>query len=630
VIHGTTLVTNAIIERKGERTALVTTAGFRDVLEIRREHRYDMYDLFIDPPKEIVPRHLRFEVNERILADGSVLEPLDAAQVERLATALAARGIRSIAVALLHSYRNPRHELEIRDIFARCAPEARVSLSSEVVNEIKEYERTSTTVCNAYVGRIVDEYLAEIARNLEAAGIVAPLHIMLSSGGTATVETSRRFPIRLLESGPAAGALAAAYVGERAGHADLLSFDMGGTTAKLCIIEGGRPMRSSQLEVDRVYRFKKGSGLPIKVPVIDMIEIGAGGGSIARVDSLGLLQVGPDSSGADPGPACYARGGRLPTVTDADLVLGYLDPGFFLGGQMQLDVDAAWRAVDTVAVRLGMTVPQAAWGIHQIVNENMANAARIHTIDRGKNARALPMFAFGGAGPVHAYAVAAILRVPQLILPFGAGVGSTVGFLAAPLSFDFVRTSIERLDGIDWQRIDELVGGMEDEGIALLRASGVAQSSIETALAVDLRYVGQGHEVTVPIPRASLAADSVNRITREFARAYRRLYGRLAEDVPLESVNWRLTVSGPQPAFELRHRPGNSSSSPAKKGERRVYFPELSGFHQTPVYDRYALSAGDMLVGPAVVEERESTAVLGPGANGSVDAFANLLVRLPV
>jgi N-methylhydantoinase A len=629
VIHGTTLVTNAIIERKGERTALITTRGFRDVLEIRREHRYDMYDLFIDPPKEIVPRHLRLEVDERLLADGSILRPLDAAEVERIASELVERGIVSVAVSLLHSYRNPVHEWMVRDVLELHAPHAHVSLSSEVVNEIKEYERTSTTVCNAYVRSLVDRYLSELARKLNAIGIHARLHIMLSSGGVATVETSRRFPIRLLESGPAAGALAAAHVGQLAGQADLLSFDMGGTTAKLCIIEDGRPMRTSQLEVDRVYRFKKGSGLPVKVPVIDMIEIGAGGGSIARIDALGLLQVGPDSSGADPGPACYGRGGLAPTVTDADLVLGYLDAGFFLGGEMRLDRAAAERAIKTVADPLGLSIPQAAWGIHQIVNENMANAARIHTIDRGKNARALPMFAFGGAGPVHAYAVASILHTPLVILPLGAGVGSTIGFLSAPLTFDFVRTSIEPLDEIDWSRVETLIAEMEREGVALLGASGVQPGDVSIFCSADLRYAGQGHEVTVPIARDLVRSGARGRIADEFDVVYRRLYGRVADEVPLEAVNWRVVVSGPPPGLELvREGTAGLSASDAVKGTREVYVPEFGGYRQIPVFDRYRLGHGASLAGPAIVEERESTAFIGTAASAAVDRYANLIVRL--
>jgi N-methylhydantoinase A len=630
VIHGTTLVTNAIIERKGDPTALITTKGFRDVLEIRREYRYDMYDLSIEAPCEIVPRYLRFEVDERVLADGTILRELDDAEVERLVDAIVSRGIKAIAVSLLHAYRNPVHERRIRDVIARVAPAVQVSLASDVVPEIKEYERTSTTVCNAYVKSLVDRYLSELERKLREAGISGGLNIMLSSGGIATVETSREFPIRLLESGPAAGALAAAHVGRLANYEELLSFDMGGTTAKVCLIEDGRPLRTSQLEVDRIYRFKKGSGLPIKIPVIEMIEIGAGGGSIASVDALGLLQVGPGSAAADPGPACYGRGGVSPTVTDADLVLGYLDPSFFLGGRMTLDVHAARAAIDEyVAAPLGLTVLQAAWGIHHIVNENMANAARIHAIDRGKNARSFPIFAFGGAGPVHVFGVAAILRSPVLILPLAAGVASTLGFLTAPLSFDFVRTSIEPLEEIDWARANTIRSAMEREGIALLTRSGVDPATIGIAHSADVRYIGQGHEVTIPFPSTPLGPCSRQTIVDAFNDTYARLFGRVADGLPLEVINWRTVVSGPAPSLDLR-RPElrQPTGRSALKGHRPVYFPQYADYRDTPVYDRYELGPGATVTGPAIVEERESTAVLGPSAVGTVDEFANLIVRM--
>jgi N-methylhydantoinase A len=630
VIHGTTLVTNAIIERKGDPTALITTKGFRDVLEIRREHRYDMYDLSIEAPRELVPRYLRFEVHERILADGTILRALDEAEVERLVRAIVSRGIKAIAVSLLHAYRNPVHEQRIRDIIAFVAPDVQVSLASDVVPEIKEYERTSTTVCNAYVKSLVDRYLSELERKLREAEIPGGLNIMLSSGGIATVETSREFPIRLLESGPAAGALAAAHVGRLANCGELLSFDMGGTTAKVCLIEDGRPLRTSQLEVDRIYRFKKGSGLPIKIPVIEMIEIGAGGGSIASVDTLGLLQIGPESAGADPGPACYGRGGVLPTVTDADLVLGYLDPDFFLGGRMRLDVHAARAAIDEYIARpLGLSVMQGAWGIHHIVNENMANAARIHAIDRGKNARAFPMFAFGGAGPVHAFGVAAILHTPVIILPLGAGVASTLGFLTAPLSFDFVRTSIEPLDDIDWTRANEIRSVMEREGTALLTRSGVAADDIAIAHSADIRYIGQGHEVTIPFPNTALGPFSRQAIVDAFDTTYARMYGRVADGLALEVINWRTVVSGPSPSLDLRRQDRrHANGSDALKAHRPVYFAEYGDYHSTPVYDRYELMSGASITGPAIVEERESTAVLGPGAVGAVDEFSNLIVRM--
>ncbi|HEY6054986.1 MAG TPA: hydantoinase/oxoprolinase family protein, partial [Gaiellaceae bacterium] len=422
LVHGTTLVTNAIIERKGARTALLATRGFRDAVEIGREKRYDLYDLQVELPKPLAPRHLRFDVPERTLADGTVAEPLDEDHVERLARELAAAGVEAVAVSFLHSFTNPEHERRAAAAIARAAPGLRVSLSSEVVPEIREFERTSTALANVYVQGLVEDYLRDMRGRLERLGFGGRLTVMLSSGGIATAETATRFPVRMLESGPAAGALAAAAFGEAAGEPDLLSFDMGGTTAKLCAIARGRPLVSEEFEVDRVYRLKRGSGLPLKIPVVDMIEIGVGGGSIARVSALGTLAVGPDSAGADPGPACYGLGGSEPTVTDADLVLGYLDPGYFLGGRMALDLEAAHAAIAAVAGPLGLSLDEAAWGIHQVVNENMANAARVHAVERGLDPRRLPLFAFGGAGPVHALGVAAALGSPAVYAPQGAGV----------------------------------------------------------------------------------------------------------------------------------------------------------------------------------------------------------------
>ena len=455
VAHGTTLATNALIERKGARTALLTTAGFRDAIEIGREGRYDMYDLFIDPPAPLVPRHLRREVGERIGPDGAVIRPLDEAGARAVVRELVTEGIEAVAICLLHAYVNPAHERRLAAIVAEIAPDVSVSCSSDVVPEIREYERTSTTTANVYVVPLMARYLEDLERRLGESGIPGQLYVMHSAGGIVLPPLARRVPIRLVESGPAAGALAAARAASERDEPRLLSFDMGGTTAKACVIDGGAPLVGREFEVARADRFKKGSGLPIRVPVIEMIEIGAGGGSIARVDRLGLLKVGPDSAGADPGPACYNLGGRLPTVTDADLVLGYLDAGFFLGGRMPLDRDAARRAIEEhVARPLGLDVTAAAWGIHRVVNENMAAAARIHAIERGRDLRSYPLFAFGGAGPVHCWQVARVLRVPRILIPFAAGAMSAYGLLAAPLAFDFVRTGRQRLDAADWDAIN--------------------------------------------------------------------------------------------------------------------------------------------------------------------------------
>jgi N-methylhydantoinase A len=612
VVHGTTLVTNAIIERKGARTALLATRGFRDAVEIGREKRYELYDLQVELPRPLAPRHLRFDVPERILADGTVAEALDVAHVEKLARELDATGVEAVAVSFLHAYANDAHEREALAAIERAAPDLRVSLSSEVVSEIREFERTSTTLANVYVQELVERYLADLASRLERLGFGGRLAVMLSGGGIATVETASRFPVRIVESGPAAGALAAAALGAQAGVAELLSFDMGGTTAKLCAIEGGRPLVTDDFEVDRVYRLKRGSGLPLKVPVIDMIEIGAGGGSIARVSALGTLAVGPDSAGADPGPVCYGLGGEEPTVTDADLLLGYLDPGYFLGGRLELDLDGARRAVEElVAVPLGLSMDEAAWGIHQVVNENMANAARIHAVERGLDPRALPLFAFGGAGPVHALGVAAAVGSPTVIAPSAAGVASAIGFLTAPLAFDFVRTRRVLLDELDPAEIEGLLGEMEAEGEALLGIDHVTHRR-----SADLRYAGQGHELRIEFSDLATLGEA-------FASRYREVYGHEGPAVPVEAVNWRVVSSGPVPKLDLS--PAHRPSGDALKGEREAYFP--SGRRRVSVYDRYALEAGTAIDGPAILEERESTLVVPPERTAEIGAGLEAVIR---
>ena len=628
LIHGTTLVTNALIERKGAPTALLTTVGFRDAVEIGREHRYELYDLNLDLPKPLVPRHLRFDVPERIAADGTLIQALDEKFLRRLVSELSAKGIKAIAVSYLNSFRNPVHERRTAEIIGEVAPHIRVSLSSEVVAEIREFQRTSTTVANVYVQERVANYLAQLQARLDQIGFVGNFFIMLSSGGIATRDTASRFPVRLLESGPAAGALAAAQAGLLSGHQDLLSFDMGGTTAKLCVIEDGQPAKTHEFEVDRVYRFRKGSGLPVRIPVIDMIEIGAGGGSIARIDSLGLLKVGPDSSGADPGPVCYGLGGTEPTVTDADLVLGYLDADYFLGGKMQLDVEGARTALARLGTKLGMSVEQAAWGIHQIVNENMANAARAHLGERGKDPRRMPMYAFGGAGPVHGYRVAEILRLPAIISPFGAGVGSTFGLLSAPLAFDFVRSAYSRLDQLDWGFANRLLDEMAEEGGDVLERSGLSAEQISYKRSADMRYVGQGHEVAVMLPDGVLSAEHLSRISKLFNDAYRALYGREGPDVPLEVINWRVVASGPRPELNLKLPTNRRREGNARRGFRRAYFPEPGEYIETAVYDRYALDVGMEFIGPGIVEERESTLIVGARGKARIDERLNIVVEL--
>jgi N-methylhydantoinase A len=630
VVHGTTLATNVLIERKGARTALLTTAGFRDAVEIRHEGRYDMYDLFIEPPPPLVPRHLRREVPERLLADGSVLRPLDEEQARRVIHELIADGVEAIAICLLHAYVNPIHERRLADLVRQIAPDRPVSCSSEVVPEIREYERASTTTANVYVAPLMERYLEDLEKRLAELGTPGQLYIMQSSGGIALPPTARRLPIRLVESGPAGGALAAALAARRRGERRMLSFDMGGTTAKACVIDDGAPLVAREFEVARADRFKKGSGLPVRVPVIEMIEIGAGGGSLARVDRLGLLKVGPDSAGADPGPACYNLGGRLPTVTDADLLLGYLDAEFFLGGRMPLDREAAWRAIEEQVARpLGLDVVGAARGIHRVVNENMAAAARIHGIERGKDLRSYPLFAFGGAGPVHCWQMARILKVPRILLPFGAGAMSAYGLLAAPLSFDFVRTLRQRLDEGDWSPVNLRFEEMEAEGRALLVQAGVPAAEIRVSRLAEMRYLGQGHEVEAAIPDGPLGSQHLGTITASFEAAYRTLYHRLPQGMPIEALNWRVRVAGPSPPMPPMKGGGSAGAGGAVKGRRQAYFDEEGGFVEVPVYDRYALAPGVWFSGPAIVEERESTAVIGPGAHCRVDDGLALVVEVP-
>jgi len=629
LIHGTTLATNALIERKGARVGLLATAGFRDAVEIGREGRYDMYDLVIDPPVPLVPRQRRVEVTERVLADGSVLRPLDPVQARAAIAELGARGVEAIAICLLHAYRNPVHERALAALCAEILPGVPVSCSSDVVPEIREYERTSTTTANVYVMPLMARYLDDLERKLQELGVPGRLYVMMSAGGIATPETAKRVPVRLVESGPAAGALAAARSARQVGLDRLLSFDMGGTTAKACVIDRGEPLLAREFEVARADRFKKGSGLPIRVPVVELIEIGAGGGSVARVDRMGLLKVGPDSAGADPGPACYGAGGQEPTVTDADLLLGYLDADFFLGGRMRLDVEAARRAIETrVAQPMGLGLTEAAWGIHRVVNENMAAAARVHGIERGKDLRGYPLFAFGGAGPVHAWQVGRILRVPRVLVPYGAGALSAYGLLAAPLAFDFVRTAPQRLTAADWELINRLFQEMEAEGRRILRGAGVPDAEVTVRRSAEMRYFGQGHEVDVEIPTGILTEASLGPITASFETAYRLLYSRTPMGVPLEALNWRAVISGPSPDLTITGGlETGAATAPTAKKHRAAYFPEPGGYVETPVYDRYRLDPGVRFVGPVIVEERESTTVIGPGALISVDAHRSLVAE---
>ncbi len=633
IIHGTTLVTNAMIERKGALTALLTTEGFRDSIEIGRETRYDLYDLMIEQPQPLAPRYLRFDVPQRTLSDGQSYKALDEAYVTQLARELADNGIEAVAVCYLHSFTNSADENRTREIFAKVAPQIRVSISSEVVPEIREFERASTTLANVYTQELVETYLTRLEERLSANGFKGNFYLMLSSGGIATVNTAIKFPVRLLESGPAAGAIAANAYGKLTGNLNLISFDMGGTTAKICVIDEGEPLIAHEFEVDRIYRFAKGSGLPIKIPVIDMIEIGTGGGSIARLDSMSLLKTGPDSAGSSPGPVCYDNGGTEPTITDANLILGFLDADFFLGGKMTLNFEKALNAIEEkIAKPLGISIEEAAWGVHQVANENMANAARVHALERGKDPRKFPLFAFGGAGPIHAMRIAASLGSPYVLVPLGAGVMSTIGFLSAPLSFDFVRSWPVELGTIDWEHATKILESMEADGESILLNSDVDQADITHRREVDMRYVGQGHEIAVQLPAGELSHKDSSKLRLQFERAYLELYERLGPPVNIEIINWRVVSSGPKPRVDLQFNGEQITSknfSETWKSERPVYFPEIGGYVHTAIYDRYRMKPGMRFIGPAIVEERESTVIINPGAKCHIDNHYNLVILMP-
>ncbi|WP_454856349.1 hydantoinase B/oxoprolinase family protein [Rhizobium binxianense] len=627
IVHGTTLVTNAVIERKGAPVGLITTEGFRDVLEIGTEQRYDIYDLFLTFPDPLVSRSRRLEISERIGADGGVIKPLDEVSVLRAVKKLAADNVEAIAVCLMHSYRNPGHERRVREIIKQHYPDISVSISSEVVAEISEYQRFVTTCANAYVQPLMDRYLSRFEKELEARGFKGAFRLMHSAGGLVSVEEAREFPIRLLESGPAGGALATAWFGKAAGKENVIAFDMGGTTAKACMIENGMAHIASYLEAGRVRRFKNGSGLPIKAPVVDMIEIGAGGGSIAAIDEVGLLQVGPHSAGASPGPACYGAGGTRPTVTDASVALGYYDPAFFLGGRMTLDLDAAEKALKTIAEPLGISTVEAAWGIHQVVGENMASATRIHLVEKGKDPRGYSMIGFGGAGPAFAARVARILGVSEVIIPQASGAASAFGFLTAPLSFDLVRSRpMELSPDLDTVSLNAAFGELAEEGRARLLAAGAGAEDIVVERTADMRLIGQLHEINVPIPAGELGADTYGAIRKAFEDVYTARYTRVPAEAELEILSFRVRVSGATPRLSIRQADITKSGDDALKGHRKAYFGE--GFVDAAIYDRYKLTSGMMVNGPAIVEERESTTIVPPGDTLTIDAAGNLRISI--
>ncbi len=634
IIHGTTLVANALIERKGVRTALVTTRGFRDIVQIGREWRYDTYDLFIENVEPLTPRSLRFELNERLAFDGAVLTPLDEGEIRQVASSLREADVEAVAICFLHAFRNPAHEERCKVILEEELPDATVCISSEVMPEIGEYERSSTTIANAYVLPIFRRYIRRLAEGIRQMGIDQDLFLMQSDGGTVHQETAIAFPIRLVQSGPAGGVQASALIGRLAGRPNLMCFDMGGTTAKAALIEDHQPDRTTDFEVARIYRFKKGSGLPLKVPVIDMIEIGAGGGSIARIDRMGLIQVGPDSASAVPGPACYGQGGMEPTVTDADLVLGYLAPDSFLGGEMQLDIEAARQAIhEKIADPLGIDVIEAAFGIHETVNESMARAASVHTLEKGLRPTDFAMTPIGGAGPVHACHVARKMGMREVICPAGAGVASAFGFLSAPMSFEFVHADVTPLKDIDFIATRGLFDRLKERGQTLLSGAGLSAKDFTITPGCAMRYIGQGYEVDVPLAANFPEAGHGDEMLAAFEAAYRALYGRIEDELPVEIVSWRVVIRGPYPdiapmALDAAPDSVSGGADHARKGERAIYDGQTRAFVDAGVYDRYLLRPGMEIAGPAIVEERESTLVIPDGARVTIDRHGNLVVDL--
>ena len=630
VIHGTTLVINSIIERKGAKTGLITTRGFRDVLELGREIRYAPYDIFAEFPKPLVPRRFRIEVDERIRSDGTVIKALDPEEARKVVTQLLEMGVESISVCLLNSFENPAHEHIIKEIIQELAPDISLSISYEVLPQIREYERTSTTVTNAYVKPLTGRYLKKLSSRLESMGFGGKLFIMLSSGGITSVETAAEFPVRIIESGPTAAVISGQYYGKLFDIPEMFCFDMGGTTAKSCLIQGGVAGVVPTFEVGRVQRFMKGSGLTIQVPVVDLMEIGAGGGSIAKVSKMGTLQVGPESSGADPGPICYARGGTGPGVTDADLLLGYLDENYFLGGEMKLDKEAARRGVEEqIAGPLGVPFIQAIWGIHDVINETMAAAAKTHIAEKGGNPKVVTVAAFGGAGPVHAYGLAKKLGTPKLIVPPNAGVGSALGFFTAPRAFDLVRSHKVSLNDADFNEIEQIFKDMEAEGARTLQKSGKTEN-IRFERSVDARFVGQGSETNVPIAERDFTRVKKEEVRRQFDNIYEKLYGRTYPESPVEYINFKVRASLPERLLKLPKMDKKAGAiEDAVKGRRQAYSGIAKDFIPYTVYDRYKLFPDAEFDGPAIIEERESTVIVGEDASVSVDDFGFLWIDLP-
>jgi N-methylhydantoinase A len=627
VLHATTVATNAVLERKGAATGLVTTDGFRDVLIIGRQKRYETYDLYIDKPQPLVQRRHIAEVVERVGADGTLVTPLDMPSVDRAIDAMVVSGREAVAVSLLHAYARPEHERAIRDRFAKRAPHLSVSISSDISPKFREYERTSTTVTNAYVKPIVDSYLRRLEGALKARGFRNELFVMQSSGGLISPELARDFPVRIIESGPAAGILMCAIVGKAEGREHVITFDMGGTTAKLGAVDGGTPAIMPTFEIDLV-RYKKGSGLPINVPAVEMIEIGAGGGSMARVDK-GMIVVGPDSAGADPGPICYRRGGTEPTITDANVVLGYISPDWFNAGAMRLDAKAAEDGLKTrIGDPLGISVPEAAWGIHLIATSNMENALRIVSVERGRDPRRYAMVAFGGAGPLHAARLARSVGIPTVIVPYGAGVGSAIGLLEADPRIDVTATRVLHLDATaSSDAIADIYRGLERRALQDVKRAA-ANGDVQWSRYAQMRYAGQGFEIHVDLPGGPIGPDYGRRTIEAFNEAYLRKHKFLDGQGAIEAVDWTLVATIPSRTGSARLGRMAAETTTGRRGTRKVWFPEAGGYVDTAVIDRQAFASGATITGPAIIEDPDSTTVLLPGDVARISAEGHLIIDI--
>ena len=628
VVHATTLFTNALIERRGARTGLITTRGFRDTLEMRREFKYELYDLFVELPQPLVSRDLRMEVTERINADGSVDTPLNEVELLEAAKTLVAKGVESIAIVFLHAYKNGVHERRALKLLEEAFPDIYFSISSEVSPQIREYERTSTTVANAYVRPIADRYLLSMVERLRDLGVECRLLMMLSNGGLTNVDEARRFPIQLLESGPAAGAIAAAHFGKRSGVGGLLAFDMGGTTAKMSIIQNGQPLIAYQFEAGREKRFASGSGIPINISTVELIEIGAGGGSIAHLDSLGLLKVGPQSASSKPGPACYQRGGDLPTVTDANLTLGHLDPDSFAGGTMTLSVEAGRNSMSGIRESLALSTEQVSSGILAVINENMAAAARVHVAERGFDVPTFSLLVTGGGGPLHGCDVARRLGISRVICPPGAGVASALGLLLAPARVDRSKTMGRVLDEIPFQELESAFNQLEQDASVVMAATLAPDSSFLFERSADICFVGQGFELMTRLPDGPFGPETRDQVFLAFTTAYKQIFGQVPPVNAIRIVNIRLT------ARETNvHRPLSLATSEAhmwvpRQEEREVWSERIQDFVPATVWSRDAMSVNQTIEGPAVIEDASSTLIVPEDAKVTYDEAGNLIIDL--